>query len=684
MAITPITFYSDAEQSGVNTAFSVIGTTPALTAGVPYLIIWHGVHGSNTNSATPRSELNLRYDGDGINFTTGSVRSVVRLGDKNSGGQIQGFTVYTPTVGGVFQFRARMRDGNGTTETWYAGSLALIAIPLTDLAEGTDYFQTSDISGTVVLQNADDASWEVIKTVDFTIPTTEDYLCLFSCDGRPGSASSSIAARWRPEIDASEIMSLNPGADDEAAGPRIEANRAGTNHGFAWAQIVNLSAGMHTFRMMGRSRTNPTADFLSPNIILIRANSFTRLSQVQTTSQSSSSSTTYGNATGLSDSIDSADPVVILGAVTTMATEGDAAQIRLRNDTDATNHRDDSGSAPDDGGFDTASDLLCAVLPHSETPGGNKTYVTQLRSTSTNQVRLGTEGDGGAGANSNLIIWELVKVVTQVAPDPIVVQAALPPPDLLPQTLRPDPIVQQSVVVVPGQVPPSLTLSLITSSVGGAGPNKVEALLEDRGHVVTQRAANTVTAGDLSADTAVVVMLVSTGDVANVVSALTTAAVPVVVGFSTQAVLYANTRTTPNVEHQLGLVANTETVSLGIVGDVALVAGSQDLAPTRGYPLGFSPRLYAVAESINRGPSTATQVGGRALLVDTAGRPLMAAADVGESRLINIGGTFAVRSAWAGWINGTTQDFRRDGGAIMGSAVEWAAGLFENLPFPTL
>lgn len=156
--ITPITAYQDTEQSTGSASADASCTTAALADGVEYLVIYGGNFGGS--SATNEPGLALRFggytgtkiaegngegNGAGAHWTSGVCNGVVKVvGDGSS----------------TLAFSFGLYAGTGTA---YTGAMSIIAIPLTDLVEGTDYWYYGTTGETLEVTDAS-LTWETLRT----------------------------------------------------------------------------------------------------------------------------------------------------------------------------------------------------------------------------------------------------------------------------------------------------------------------------------------------------------------------------------------------------------------------------------------------------------------------------------------------------------------------------------------
>lgn len=681
--ITPISAFLDAEQSGTDTSFVQVLATSALDPDTDYLVLYSGSVGTNTGAASRRGRLQLRQASGDVLADVQRHRSPTTAGDPGvfqNAPNCCGFTILraADNNGGVLEFNAQCASGDGSTNEWYTGALAIIAIPLTGFTDGTDYWENTTNADTQQLVDASESAFETVLEDSFTIPATGDYLVLFACEGSTSSNSSTRAMRMRFEVDASDAAGVDAGGGE---GFQVQGHTVSSEHfyGWAFARLLTLGAGVHTFRIAGASRTGATADFRRGRIVILSADAFGPMQANTTTTAQSTSSGTYATGSLPSLAINPIGDYVLIGSSGLQnSTDGAIPSMRLRDVTNAASAREGMGAELVDTGYDTDSDLNPCCMVHASSVSGAHTWEMQHALAVTGgTMRSAVDAAGGDGL-AELIFWDLGEIVTETTPDPVVVTPALPSPNLI-HPLVLDPVVIAATVPVPGRVPAQLTISLITSFVSNPLVNAVEALIEDRGHVVTQRAASSVVSGDLANDHVVVTLLESSAHVANALAAINTAGVPVVCCSPFQTEPFGNTRGTAYLVHELGLVANTQAITLA---SFVLAAGTQDLPPLRGYPLGYVPELLSVATGVYGTPTAETEVAGRALVTDSQGRIFATAADVGEARVISVGGTLSFRSAFAGYVIGSS--LVKDGSVVLGVLVEWAAGLYEALPYPRI
>lgn len=687
MALSAIFASSDAEQSGTDTSEVAVLASAALSGGVDYLVIYCGSVGANTGGGSRRGRLSL-YAGSTRIARAEAHRADVSGGDPGAfynAARCDGATIVTAAEhgGGTLEFRAMAPSGDGSTNEWYAGALGVVAIPLDQLVEGVDYFKEVFQDETELLVDASESAFETVAEESFTVPDEGNYLVLMSVEGSQNSNSSGRALRARFEVDGFDLADVDAGGGE---GFQFEAHTAANHwHGLAWASLRFLSADSHTFRVRGESRTSATSDYRRARIVVVRAASFTALSSAVHLGLVSTSSSTYATGNLPTKSIDPEAAYVLLGSASFQQNVDEEGVLhRLRDTTNAQSAREDSGLVLGDGGFDVDSDLLPALMVHHSTTSGAHTWELQSRRTA-NTGRSAVDAAGGDG-RAELIFWELQKVVTEVAASPVVAAAVAVEPGLLPQSMLVEPVVAAAVVVPPGSIEANAPVGIVTATPAAQAVLDAQAVLEARGYVVTLYDESTVNGSSLSGELVVVCMLNGENPtaLATTLEGYITANKPFVVCYSVQTPTHANVRTTPGLAHLLGLVANTQEVTAGTPGTVALKSPDhQQVAPTAGWSSSSSLRIYAADDDVQELSTPATAHAGTAVVLGPNGAPVLAFVAAGGARTANVGGTFTPRMVWGGLLHGA-QAWRRDGAELLAASVGYALGLYQNLRFPTL
>jgi len=227
-----------------------------------------------------------------------------------------------------------------------------------------------------------------------------------------------------------------------------------------------------------------------------------------------------------------------------------------------------------------------------------------------------------------------------------------------------------------------------TVGAGSADFTILRDALVNRGHSVAHRPQATSTQTELATHDVVVALfngLGSTTAAALLDDLMAQDAVPVIVGYSE---LGGADPRTDALAGLLGVVANERRSSSQGAEQFALGAGASDHPATRGY--GGQPsdpiRLWETSRNGNRVATSKTQRAGSDLLVDGDGDVVVSAAEAGANRVgSRAGETFPVRVAYFGALHPAAggAGLGRDGAVIAGVLVEWAAGVYDGLSFPS-
>jgi hypothetical protein len=398
--ITPICVSQDEEQSTTSTSYvDADCETEVLASGVDYLVIYCGNLGDTGTSG--RAYMQLLHGSTAIGYAAGEGSG---LGVHGACGQIQGYALATGNGTDTLKFQFRT-----VSATAYAGAMSIIAIPLTELTEGIDYWFDGTSSSTLEVQDAS-TSWETLRSANFSIPDSGDYLVLMSCEGRPNGASNTTASRTRYLIESTYIAETEAGG----VGTIVEWEWDGDYNNHAMATMETLTAGSKTFKIECASRTSATTDFRRSNMFVFRKASFDQIVQTRdSTGDSSITSTSYVDFSGLDTTYtpNQDEYVIALG----YAIPGnDSAQItfmQLYNDSDSMEFRVDSGMYGNyfngtGGGFTTSSDLVPTIMANCKRYVSAKDWNVQCRVTA-QTGKVGRSRDNTSGIESNVIFWGL-------------------------------------------------------------------------------------------------------------------------------------------------------------------------------------------------------------------------------------------------------------------------------------
>ena len=389
-SITPITAFQDTPQSGSSALTVANAETAPLANGVPYLVIYSGNHGGSDSSAV--SELVLEFGTTVIARGVGEGRGTSNHWDS---GQTAGFYLVVGDGTSTLRFRFRCVT---SFDTCYAGSMAIIALPLDLLTEGEDYWYEVRNGDSWNVTNAPTGSWTDLLTVPFNLPETGDYIVLMSGEGRSNNQDPVEAARMRFLANGSVL-----GSDYHQ-----EREDDRDSHNFMKAQVVSLPAGSQTFEVECRSRTDPQADFRRARIVVLRAAAFDQVLQTSDTSGAQSTSTSFVDFSGLDTTFTPNLPewvVVLANAVLGSSTQ--AATAELRDDTAGASYRVNGGEMENDVGFSSGRDQQPTLLAHAAQLAATSTWKVRYRADPSGTAVIGRNAANTAGIRSDLIVWGL-------------------------------------------------------------------------------------------------------------------------------------------------------------------------------------------------------------------------------------------------------------------------------------
>ena len=383
--------YSNAQDSstsdGANTdTFIAAGD---LEADTDYLVIYNAGYGGagSNNEVGARITYGSTVWGRSVDEGSGSGEpEAVRIH------QLSGFAVIPGT--GTDELRIKHQRHNGTS---YIKGKSIIAVPLDQLVEGSDYFVSQHNSDSI--EGSDGSgSPSTIRSVTFDLPDAGDYLVLASMEATMTNGANNGGSLMRLQINGStQKMEWEK---------EWETNNQSQN--FAYARIHNLSAGESTFELQGGvSQGSRTASFRRSRIILFRAASYDQMTSTTTDAQSSTSASfetsdsngQYGWDEWLTNTYtpNQTEDVVVIG--NGFAWQGQnyrSTAARLENTTDGTVLSEFTA----DDAKDTNVDRVTHLVTGFENIDATKTYEFQMSNeNNTNSASQRQYGD--------LIVWSL-------------------------------------------------------------------------------------------------------------------------------------------------------------------------------------------------------------------------------------------------------------------------------------
>lgn len=390
--ITPIIATQDTTQNTTSQTYvDVACETSELEDGVEYLVIYRASTGGSDTDAKP--EMQLLFGAT----TLAEVASEGRgLGQHWDSTQCSGFCRVTGNGTDTLKFQLRSIDA---LDTVYAGAMKIVAIPLTEFGtEDSDFFEDGTNSGTNEVTNAATGSWTTVRTVNFTLPETGDYLVLMAVEGQPGDSVNTTAAMVRFRGDGatlgSEFHQEWEDADDWFS--------------FQYVGLHNFSSGSRTFAVECQSRSAAETDYRRSRIWVINKSRWDQIIETTDTTGATTTSGTFVDFTGLNTTYtpNQDEFVVVLGHTVAGCSTTNSAPLQLRNNTDGTNTNVNAGEYENDNGFDADRDQVPSLLATSEQIASAKDYRVQYRAEA-GTAAVGKNPDNTAGVQSNLIVWGL-------------------------------------------------------------------------------------------------------------------------------------------------------------------------------------------------------------------------------------------------------------------------------------
>jgi hypothetical protein len=394
-AIVPITARQDTPQTtGSGTYVTANCATAALANTVEYLVLYRG--NCANNDAADSGQLRLRHGTTVIAEMSSESQGVNHSG---TGDQCQG--VLKVTGDGTSTLNFQFRNTDGISDTAYAGSMSIVAIPLTSLVSGTDYFFSGTSSSTAEVTNAAVGSWTTLRTVDFTLPSTGDYIVIMSGEGFPsnaGDTGNALMVRYR--VNGAEAF----GPGETEFQKEWEANI--DVYSFAFCGVENLTSGVKTFAIECMSRGTAEADYRRSNIAVIRAGAFDQVKQVRDTTGATQTGATFVDFTGLNNTYtpNQTEDVVVLGAAVQRAQTNQCLSQLLLG---ATARNVDAGAELNDHAATSDGDNMSTFWCTADLAVASaKTYKVQYRNRSgANSTAIGKARNESTAAQSNLIVW---------------------------------------------------------------------------------------------------------------------------------------------------------------------------------------------------------------------------------------------------------------------------------------
>lgn len=204
--------------------------------------------------------------------------------------------------------------------------------------------------------------------------------------------------------------------------------------------------------------------------------------------------------------------------------------------------------------------------------------------------------------------------------------------------------------------------------------------LEPRGYTVTHFSEGSVAASNLDTVAAIVCIensLSATTLVGHLNNYSEVERIPIIVGY-TDLAAQPSDASTSTLAALLGIVANERRDQRGNVAidDAQLASGFRDVPITEGYTTVDPLTFVRAPDELNHVATSKTGVGGTVLVETSQGNGILVAAERGDAKTRQVGGSFVERMAYMGFLNGS-QPYARDAIVMLGVAVEWGIGNYD-------
>ena len=394
--ITPITAFQDTQQSTSSTSLVDANCeTSALSNGVNYLVIYCGNIGGNDNGA--HVELVLIFGATTIARCTaeGTDQTTVL---HVAAGALHGYYIVTGDGTSTLKFQFRCIT---SLDTAYAGAMGIVAIPLTELTQNSDYWYSVSNTEDVV---TNPSTWTNLASQTWSLPETGNYLILMSAEGGCDGSSTSDAPMVRFQLNGATLGSEYMEEWEDNV----------DNMNFAKATVVNCNSGDNTFRIQvtDEDGTSPSADFHRPRIVVIKCSAFNQIVDTSTSTGVSTISTTYVDWSALTTTYtpNQQEYVVVLANLNGLHSSSYHVPVfQIYDATASTAHREDSGEYGNDGygtGHGAGADQMASIAVAVKQQSAATQWKVQIRTEDGSTAYYSQTGTG-TGHRSDLILWGL-------------------------------------------------------------------------------------------------------------------------------------------------------------------------------------------------------------------------------------------------------------------------------------
>jgi hypothetical protein len=374
---TTVTTTSASYVNAAGTATGVLGS------GVDYLVFYRASIANDGSGFEGAARFALGPSGTNVATTVlGEVISESMAPNlAEDGTELQGVCRVTGNGSDVLKMQLAAPGGS----TARIGGVSIVAIDLTPLVEGVDYFFDGTNSGTNEVAGAG-GTFGTLRSVNFSLPDAGDYLVFMSAEAIPNASggSSSDAAQLQPSV-----AGTTPSPDPNQADGYYRAWAADVDvNSHCFMKLLNAAAGSNNFALNCRSRSAGNSDFRRSRIAVLRAATFDQVvnTEVAAGNPAAGTTTTSSSYVDVPDmdttyTPNQAEDVIVFSYCTLGAdARFDPVGTQLRNDTDGVNLVSGMGERPNAGGYVTGADVLTTFCAAVETLGtvAARTYKLQL------------------------------------------------------------------------------------------------------------------------------------------------------------------------------------------------------------------------------------------------------------------------------------------------------------------
>ncbi len=202
--ITPLIATSNTQESTTSTSMvdtDVLIDGASLQNGVDYLVMYNMGYGVSSTSVVTSVQV---VHGSSIIAESSDDGSSSGTPESMRAASLSGYHIITGTGNGADDLKIQFL---ASTATAYIGGKTIIAIPLDDLTENTDYWKSISNSEDVVTDAAVGSSTE-LAGITIDLPQTGDYIVLMSAEGGADTSGVNDGEQFRAFIDGAQVKNV--------------------------------------------------------------------------------------------------------------------------------------------------------------------------------------------------------------------------------------------------------------------------------------------------------------------------------------------------------------------------------------------------------------------------------------------------------------------------------------------